>query len=427
MSPPSGCGTVDLGPGGPSPVTGDFGLHGRWIDVLPDGHVLMDYRARTYDPKRGRFLQRDPAGFVDGTNLYEGFGGNPLVNLDPYGLMTGDEDEDWIVRFLRSLFGGPTPSQERLAGSGAAPTRAVQTLRSLQPMIERTKPLAPAVDRGQAVVNALGGPEMAGLYAGVGVTVGTGAVFFVAADGSIALATAYGGAKAGAVMTALWGGAGIYGAYKSGQALFEGATGEEAFTGDPLKKFDRGFRFGSGLTGTASVLAAGPFAFGRGAQSTTPPPSRVAAAQTAPIGDISLEILNPFARPNARAAQIVLEAAVDEAAMTLKQKPGAAWRVLSRDEIQAANADPRVMRMMEGRAVERMTAQTIEFDPIANQMLLYTGRGPGADLVGVGGARGSIFEVTTFKQLGTKLSRPYYRLGNFNAVLYERIGLTRIP
>ncbi len=116
VAPPSGCGTVDLGPGGPSPVTGDFGLHGRWIDVLPDGHVLMDYRARTYDPRRGRFLQRDPAGFVDGTSLYEGFGGNPLVNLDPYGLMTGDEDDGiwgWLRMF--SLF---QPQEQRRAVSG---------------------------------------------------------------------------------------------------------------------------------------------------------------------------------------------------------------------------------------------------------------------------------------------------------------------
>ncbi len=46
---------------------------------------LYDFRARTYDPAQGRFMQRDPKGYVDGMNLYDAFGSNPMTNVDPRG------------------------------------------------------------------------------------------------------------------------------------------------------------------------------------------------------------------------------------------------------------------------------------------------------------------------------------------------------
>jgi len=45
-----------------------------------------DCRARQYDPRLGRFLQRDPIGPADGTNLYTYVGNNPLFLSDPLGL-----------------------------------------------------------------------------------------------------------------------------------------------------------------------------------------------------------------------------------------------------------------------------------------------------------------------------------------------------
>ena len=47
---------------------------------------LYYYRARIYDPIRGRFLTRDPIGYADGMSLYEVARGNPLVHVDPLGL-----------------------------------------------------------------------------------------------------------------------------------------------------------------------------------------------------------------------------------------------------------------------------------------------------------------------------------------------------
>ena len=67
------------------PDSGTYALHGRPVDVLSDGLVLVDFRARTYLPHHARFLQRDPTGYADGNNLYEAFGSNPLTFLDPFG------------------------------------------------------------------------------------------------------------------------------------------------------------------------------------------------------------------------------------------------------------------------------------------------------------------------------------------------------
>ena len=49
--------------------------------------ALWDYRNRAYSPTLGRFLQRDPAGFVDGANLYAYCRNNPVLFTDPDGLI----------------------------------------------------------------------------------------------------------------------------------------------------------------------------------------------------------------------------------------------------------------------------------------------------------------------------------------------------
>lgn len=52
-----------------------------------------DHRARQYDPALGRFLQRDPAGISDGTNLYAYVGNNPLSFVDPLGTSRQERTE----------------------------------------------------------------------------------------------------------------------------------------------------------------------------------------------------------------------------------------------------------------------------------------------------------------------------------------------
>jgi len=74
-----------LGQGVSPEDSGIAAMHGLTVDVLPDGKALLYARARHYDMKHGRWLQRDPKGYVDGPNLYEAFGGNALRFLDPFG------------------------------------------------------------------------------------------------------------------------------------------------------------------------------------------------------------------------------------------------------------------------------------------------------------------------------------------------------
>jgi len=59
---------------------------GRRLDQLAAGGPGMyHYRRRAYDPVHGRFLQRDPAGYVDGMNLYEYGRSRPPTLTDPLG------------------------------------------------------------------------------------------------------------------------------------------------------------------------------------------------------------------------------------------------------------------------------------------------------------------------------------------------------
>ena len=78
------------------PQSGTFAMHGRPLDILSDGHALIPIRARNYDATNGRWLQRDPQPYNDGSNLYEPFRANALRDTDPSGegvltwLLVGD-------------------------------------------------------------------------------------------------------------------------------------------------------------------------------------------------------------------------------------------------------------------------------------------------------------------------------------------------
>jgi RHS repeat-associated protein len=70
------------------------GYDGYWFDVAGAADAratgLYAVRHRAYDPGKGRWMQRDPAGYVDGMNSYEYVSNRPVAASDPLGL--------WIYR-----------------------------------------------------------------------------------------------------------------------------------------------------------------------------------------------------------------------------------------------------------------------------------------------------------------------------------------
>lgn len=73
-----------------------------WTAQRYDSAVgLYAFWFRTYSPTLGRWLQRDPLGYVDGVNLYAYANANPLFWLDPLGL----QDLPWWVRATDRIFG----------------------------------------------------------------------------------------------------------------------------------------------------------------------------------------------------------------------------------------------------------------------------------------------------------------------------------
>ena len=72
-----------------SAVGNPYMFTGRRYD--PESHLCY-YRARMYSPALGRFLQPDPAGYIDTMNLYAYCGNNPINWIDPWGLR---DEHNW--------------------------------------------------------------------------------------------------------------------------------------------------------------------------------------------------------------------------------------------------------------------------------------------------------------------------------------------
>jgi RHS repeat-associated protein len=91
-------------------VLGSVKRNGSGTPIDGSG-CLYHVRHRVYDPSLGRWLTRDPAGFVDGMNLYEYCAGSAIDAMDPSGLELCPEwhhmlpqggETEWGRRFVEA-------------------------------------------------------------------------------------------------------------------------------------------------------------------------------------------------------------------------------------------------------------------------------------------------------------------------------------
>lgn len=105
-------------------------FHGHFLD---DGRNIYCIGHRYYRPKLGRWLSGDPAGYVDGPNLYAYVGQNPWNFIDPLGLWEYNESMNhWKTESNRSdvSIGYKMYAGFRLMGAALNPFQSDSAIRA---------------------------------------------------------------------------------------------------------------------------------------------------------------------------------------------------------------------------------------------------------------------------------------------------------
>ena len=85
---------------------------GRRLDVLDNGNLTKQHsRFRDYDTYTARFLQHDPIGYIDISNLYLYVDNCPVMRQDPYGLL-GAGIAHWLT--TKYIDDGPTKLEYKI-------------------------------------------------------------------------------------------------------------------------------------------------------------------------------------------------------------------------------------------------------------------------------------------------------------------------
>jgi len=138
--------------------------------------TLYYYRARYYKPKIGRFLQTDPVGYKDNMNLYAYVGNNPIILIDPQGMVShpdvykhflgGMKSEYWKPMWGRHGNAFEHFNQEIYYPSLTAFGNAVSTIDPYLPS-NRTCKIVQNISSGFLLLaSGVGGIQKAGITAG---------------------------------------------------------------------------------------------------------------------------------------------------------------------------------------------------------------------------------------------------------------------
>jgi RHS repeat-associated protein len=384
------------------PVSGTFTLHGRPVDVLSDGHAILDFRSRLYDPVLGRFLQRDPLQYSEGPGLYEAFRSNSLRFTDPFGRQAEEPGMlESVMEFLRRFQSGADPftgenlldKALRRAGAVDEPNpyrRAfLEQVDLYQDVTFATIQAAePVVARGVGVVQVAGGVAEAS----------TGVVLVVVSEGL--------GAAPGTVFV-------LHGVDVTQSGVRQVISGRFTPTETYTVIAEAGYPTTALVVDVGISLSSGISAAGLAAEATIPirgigTTVRVAEPQTI----IPLTVTSP---------QIVLQRLTAQESTKLAEDLSRALTVLQPRELAAAQARPDVARLFYGKAVERLVARGIRRDPLLRTLFDPSGIGRrGPDVFGIGSAQGLRYDITTAnpRAIAEHLRRPYGR--GLIIITYER-------
>ena len=96
---------------GTSFIYWEYGFQGGRAEV----GGLFRFGLRDYDTNRQQWVQQDPTGYLDGSNLYSSFGDNPVSRVDPFGLFEVDGPVDGLFWFFSGGGNGAWFGQDELS------------------------------------------------------------------------------------------------------------------------------------------------------------------------------------------------------------------------------------------------------------------------------------------------------------------------